>query len=159
MKENPQRPGVFVTTDGRVFLEIKAEPSFGGYRAMHLPGTNGRGTRGITVRRHTLVAETYVGPPPFDGAHVRHLDGNPANDKPSNLRWGSAKQNGQDTVRHGRSTRGSKNARAKLTDDQAREIKRRLRKGESGSELAREFNLKQATISNINTGTTWGWLK
>lgn len=159
MKENPQRPGVFVTTAGKVFVEIPASPSSGGYRTLHLPGLRPAGTRGVTVRRHVLVAETYVGPQPFAGAQVRHLDGNPANDKPSNLRWGSAKDNGQDTVRHGRSTRGTKNAQAKLTEAQARDIKKRLARGESGSELAKEFCLKQPTISNIKTGATWGWLK
>jgi hypothetical protein len=111
------------------------------------------------VRRHVLVAETYLGPRPFDGAQVRHLDGNPANDKPSNLRWGSAKENGEDRVRHDRSTRGERNIHSKLSEKQARDIKQRLARGESGSELAKEFGLKQPTISNINTGTTWSWLK
>lgn len=152
----PGRSGVFVAPDGRVFVEASASKSDGGYHTVKIPGRD-RG-KGVTVRRHTLVAEAFIGPRPFDSAHVRHLDGDPSNDDPSNLKWGTAKENGEDTVRHGRSTRGVKNTQAKITEDQAREIKRRLTRGESGVELAAEFGLKQPTISNIKTGATWGWL-
>lgn len=158
LTENKCRPGLFISPDGRAFVELKFAPSSGGYHTTHVPAL-GKTGRGVTVRRHTLIAETFHGPAPYAGAQVRHRDGKPGNDKPSNLKWGTAKQNGQDTIRHGRTTRGAKNARAKLTETQAREIKRRLAKGESGLELAREFNLKPPTISNIKTGSTWGWLK
>jgi HNH endonuclease len=42
---------------------------------------------------HRLVAEAFLGPPPFDGAVVMHIDENAANNRPSNLRWGSQKEN------------------------------------------------------------------
>jgi hypothetical protein len=32
----------------------------------------------------------------------RHLDGNPSNNRPDNLRWGTAKENAADMIRHGR---------------------------------------------------------
>lgn len=157
LNEVPGRPGVFITRDGLVFVEAIASKSEGGYRTVRIPGREG-GKKPVTIRRHVLVAETFIGPRPFEAAHVRHLDGDPANDDPGNLKWGTAKENGEDTVRHGRSTRGTKNTQAKITEDQVREIKRRLAGGESGSELAKEFGLKQPTISNIKTGATWGWL-
>lgn len=156
MKENPSRPGVFVSPDGRVFFECKASPAEYGYSLITLPRSGG-GSKSVRVRRHTLVAETYKGPRPFPGAHVRHLNGKHGDDRPANLKWGTAKENGQDTVKHGRSTRGERNPRYKLTEKQVREIKRRL-KQESATELAAEFGVSVPTISNIKTGETWGWL-
>lgn len=49
---------------------------------------------------HHLILEAFVGPRP-DGMEVRHLDGNPANCNLSNLRYGTASENGYDRVRHG----------------------------------------------------------
>lgn len=156
LKENSSRPGVFVSPDGRVFVEVKAALWEFGYYGFKIPGG---GTRGpISVRRHTIIAETYKGPRPFPGAQVRHLNGKHGDDRPANLKWGTAKENGLDTIRHGRSTRGERNPRYKLTEKQVREIKRRL-KNESVSELAVEFGVAAPTISNIKTGDTWGWLK
>jgi hypothetical protein len=126
-----------------------------GYHLVRALNENGRP---VAVRRHTLVAETYHGPKPA-GKQVRHLDGNPANDHYKNLRWGTMQENCNDTVRHGRTTRGKRNSQAKITEQQAREIKQRLRAGESGSELAVEFNLSQPAVSNIKTGATWSWLE
>lgn len=60
---------------------------------------------------HTLVAETFVGPK--DG-QVRHLDGNPFNNSPDNLAWGTAKQNAEDRDRHGRTARGKRHPQAAL---------------------------------------------
>lgn len=50
---------------------------------------------------HRLVALTFIGPPPFEGAQIRHLDGNHVNNSVSNLAWGSAKENTEDRRRHG----------------------------------------------------------
>lgn len=146
---HPTLERVFLSRDARVFVELVASPSDHGYRTVKV--------RSETIRRHTLVAETFVGPRP-SGQGVRHLDGDPGNDDPDNLVWGTQAENGADTVRHGRSTRGPKNARAKLTDDQAREIKRRRAAGESGRTLALEFNLTEASICDLHKGRTWGWL-
>jgi hypothetical protein len=152
LKAHPFLPGVFVTPDGRVFQELTGVPGFGGYTTLKI-----NLGRVQTIRRHTLVAETYLPPRP-DGHGVRHLDGNPANDHPDNLTWGTQAENMTDMVRHGRSTRGSRNARAKLTEAQAREIKTRRAAGESGRSLAREFNISEQTVACIKTGRQWGWL-
>ena len=51
---------------------------------------------------HRLVAITFLGPPPFPGALVRHLDGNPRNPHRDNLAWGTHYENAQDRRAHGR---------------------------------------------------------
>jgi hypothetical protein len=50
---------------------------------------------------HRLVALTFIGPPPSSAHEVCHNDGNPANNAPGNLRWGTRGENILDTVRHG----------------------------------------------------------
>lgn len=52
------------------------------------------------VRVHQLVLEAFVGPPP-PGHQTRHLDGDPANNHVSNLRWGTGSENTFDNVRNG----------------------------------------------------------
>ena len=47
-----------------------------------------------------LVAEAFLGPRP-DGLIVRHWDDDPANNAPTNLRYGTYSQNSADSVRNG----------------------------------------------------------
>ena len=150
MTPHPTIPGLFLTRNGRVFRELPASPSDNGYRTVKVGG-------GQTIRLHTLMAETFVGPRP-PGMGVRHLDGNPGNNAPENLAWGTQKENGADTAVHGRTTRGGKNRHVKLTEAQAREIKTRRSAGESGRSLADEFNISQQTVCCIHHGRQWGWL-
>ena len=49
---------------------------------------------------HTLVAEAFIGPRP-ERAEVRHLDGDPTNNRVENLAYGSTRDNMLDRVRHG----------------------------------------------------------
>ena len=51
-------------------------------------------------RIHTLVLTAFVGPR-LDGMECLHGDGNPANNRVENLRWGTGSQNSLDAVRHG----------------------------------------------------------
>lgn len=53
-----------------------------------------------TFRVHRLVAEAFLGD--GSGLEVRHLDGDPMNNRVGNLKWGTSKENSEDTMRHGR---------------------------------------------------------
>jgi hypothetical protein len=53
---------------------------------------------GFTV--HSLVTEAFIGPPP-PGEEVRHKNGDPKDNRLSNLEYGTRSQNMQDAVRHG----------------------------------------------------------
>lgn len=61
-----------------------------------------------------LVCAAFHGPEPFPRADARHLDGNPANNRPENLAWGTRKENMADSIRLGRTIRSAKTI-AKLT--------------------------------------------
>jgi hypothetical protein len=61
-------------------------------------------TSGVGVRRHTvhsLVASAFHGPRPFEGAQVRHLNGDKTDNRAENLRWGTARENMLDRIEHG----------------------------------------------------------
>lgn len=56
--------------------------------------------RGQRRAVHTLVAAAFLGPRPED-MQVRHLDGDPSNNRPENLAYGTGSDNCLDMVRHG----------------------------------------------------------
>lgn len=58
------------------------------------------GDRQRTVSVHVLVAAAFHGPRP-EGFVVRHLDGRPANNQSSNLKYGTQGENARDKRRHG----------------------------------------------------------
>lgn len=149
MKQHPRYSDIFVAEDGSVFRRLSPSKDAGGYHQIR----NGK----IRERRHVLVAEAYLGPRPR-GADVRHLNGDPADDRPENLAYGSRRENAGDMVRHGRSTRGSQNARSKLNEAEVLEIRQRLQAGEKGVALAHEFEVSSQTICDIKMGRIWDWL-
>lgn len=149
MKKHPTRKRLYVDEAGNVFQLLTASISHGGYHTVKIGKE--------TVRRHTLVCETYHGPRP-PGQETRHLNGDPGDDRPTNLAWGTKTENGADMVDHGRSTRGAKNTHVVLTEEQVQAIRQRRRAGESGRSLAEEFGVHEATICDIHKGRHWKWL-
>lgn len=68
----------------------------GGYPTVQLRRNGQSKKSGV----HSLVLEAFIGPRPagMDGCHN---DGDPLNNTPSNLRWGSRSDNMHDAVAHG----------------------------------------------------------
>lgn len=99
---------------------------------------------------HKLVMEAFGGPRP-EGAQVCHADGNRLNNRLSNLRYGTAKDNAADRDWHGMTCRGVRNGNAKIKDQEAIDaIRRRYAEGGvTQYELADEFQVSQAQINNI----------
>jgi len=123
---------------------LKHATGTGGYQYVNLRH-DGR-TRVITV--HILVLITFVGPRP-NGMMCRHLDGNPANNHISNLVWGTASENQNDSIRHGTDSRGGKNGNAKLKASDVLEIRSRAANGEKLSEIAKDFPINSDSIYPI----------
>lgn len=115
-----------------------------------------RGKKKRSVYIHRAVLTLFGGPRP-DGHVAGHKDGNLANNDISNLYWITPKQNGQDTVRHGRSGVGEKNVNNKLNVSQIYLI-RDLEGSMSQDELAIVFEVIQPHISRILTKKNWGHL-
>jgi hypothetical protein len=76
------------------------------------PVVNHEGRMVIDIGRkkvfvHSLVLKAFIGPRP-DGMVIRHLDGNPANNRLDNLAYGSQSENLFDAVRHGTNVNAGK---------------------------------------------------
>lgn len=139
MKECPSFPSVFVTEDGRVFKELSISPSEFGYKTVKF--------NGATVRRHTLLADAFLGPNP-GGLEVRHLDGDSKNDAIGNLAYGTHTDNMQDAVKQGSLGKGHR----KLSDYQILQLIARRKTGESGRALAKEFGISEQRVCDYLKG-------
>lgn len=49
--------------------------------------------KGKNYKIHRLICEAFHGTPPFKNAVCMHIDENAANNKPTNLKWGTQKEN------------------------------------------------------------------
>ena len=81
-----------------------------------------------------------------------HDDGSKTNNCPTNLRWATRKENNDDRIKHGTTTRGERNAAAKLTAAQVVAIRHMPGKH---AEIAAAFGVTCATISMIKLRRTW----
>lgn len=123
--------------------------------AEHL-GSNGRlcvhvqrDGRYVNICVHKLVALAFYGAP-RPGQITRHLNGNPLDNRPENLAWGTYSQNnGEDRIRHGTALRGEFAPQAKLTSAQIAAIRWSYAfSGCTQQVLADIYGVSQSTISN-----------
>jgi hypothetical protein len=105
-------------------------------------------------RTHRVASELMDGPIP-EGMCVCHHCDNPPCCNPTHLFRASPAGNTADMVAKGRATVGERGSSAKLTADQVREIRKRYANGTRVHVLAKEYGVKQPTVSNIIARTTW----
>ena len=165
LKPIPDFPGYSITPDGRVWSAPRKgrrvgrwlKPSYyrGGYISMTLSRKSKHYTKGV----HRLLLETFMGPCP-PGMEACHNNGNPADNKLSNLRWDTLSANTLDAVRHGThggfKTRGERHGNAKLTETDVRGIDALWRTGLfAQTEIAKRYGIDSTTVSNIVRGKSW----
>jgi hypothetical protein len=114
-----------------------------------------RDNRSFHKKAHQLVIDTFVGPKPFDGAEVCHIDGSRTNDHWSNLRWDTRSNNHKDKVGHGTSARGARSPHAKLTDAKVRKLFKLLSGGLTHEKAAKRLGISQVQVSRIVSGVRW----
>ncbi len=103
---------------------------------------------------HQLILETFVGPCP-EGLECLHNDGNKLNNHLSNLAWGTAKENGEDRVRHGRIRSGERHHNAKLTKSKVEEARAMHANGTPGTKIANTLSVGLSAIYSMLNGKTW----
>lgn len=107
---------------------------------------------------HVLVLETFIGPRPI-GFEACHNDGVRSNNFIGNLRWGTAESNREDKLVHGMMAIprciGSEHGRAKLTEEEVLEIRRKYKSGLLEKELAEQYGVTRSNIGAIVTRKSW----
>ena len=123
----------------------------GGYRCCNLHMND----QEFNKNAHRLVAEAFLGPPPFRAAEVCHNDGSRTNDHWTNLRWGTRSDNQRDRLKHGTHDCGERNTQVKLTEADIKEIRERRDNGEKLVPIAAEFGVAVSTVSKIARRDLW----
>jgi hypothetical protein len=153
-RQVPGFPGYLVSNLGRVHSGrtnkcLKPQPCGSGHQRVSLRRNDKTHPRLL----HRLVLLAFSGKCP-EGQEGLHWDDDPLNNKLSNLRWGTRKENRADAVRNQRARGGRKKGQA-LTREQASSIKRYLRAGATKTRLAALFKVSRTTIAKIEDGTLW----
>lgn len=117
-----------------------------GYRAVELCG----------VRRyiHEIVLTTFVGPRQ-SGTEGCHNNGVMTDNRATNLRWDTRKNNHADKKRHGTQSRGENHGTSKLTEKAVLEIRRLVSAGAVQRSLCPKFAVSPMTISRIVRRELW----
>ena len=108
---------------------------------------------------HTAVCRAFHGEKPAGCTLVRHLNDDKRDNRSVNLAYGTHADNMQDAIKNNKFHRGSHHRLAKITEQQAREIKIGISNGENNIELAHKFNLSPATIRLIRIGQNWAHIQ
>lgn len=120
-----------------------------GYRQLSIRMAGRRTAKRVAA--HKMVALAFHGVPPLRDPEVCHADGNPMNNAPENLRWGTASDNAADRVRHGSCSR-ERNGRTRVTPRLAILIRGMRTDGASQQSIADTLGVGQATISRVLRG-------
>lgn len=106
------------------------------------------------VLLHRLAWEVANGPVP-EGLFVLHRCDNPPCCLLAHLFLGTHEDNMADAKAKGRFAAGERHHWARLTANEAGQIKALLREGVGPSAIARRFAVDPATVSAIKSGLTW----
>lgn len=119
----------------------------------------GRLNDGRSTMTHRIVCESINGPPPSGQHEAAHSCGNGHLGcvTPRHLSWKTPKENSDDKLSHGTMVSGEQHGKAKLSENQVREIWA-LRGQFSQREIASRFGVTQSLISRIYLGLAWARL-
>lgn len=129
---------------------MKDCPGTNGYRYVGLRKTE-KSKNATFEAVHIMVAATFLGSRPH-GLYICHNDGDKTNNTVANLRYDTGRENMLDIYRCGGKC-------GKLTTEQAREIKRLLREGETRRSIANRFGVTWQAVDAIKRGVRFSWVE
>lgn len=159
MRRGPKRLSVTARIERRIAIDRETgcwnwtgQADSNGYGHMLITAEDGR--RLGMKRVHRLMALIVFGEESVGDWNVLHRCDNPRCCNPSHLFLGTQADNMEDAARKGRIVvlRGLANPRAKISDEQAAEVRRRRIAGEEIRPLASEFGISETLVFNIATG-------
>lgn len=144
-----------ITSNGEIFnkqtgKKLKPCEDRNGYQRIHLTKNKQHKMHYV----HRLVAETFI-ENPENKPYVNHIDGNPRNNRVSNLEWCTAKENTSHAMENGLLATGMNTANGKFTDEQVEFIRECYAAGYSYRKLGRIFMTEHYAIMNIINGSSY----
>lgn len=111
----------------------------------------------LRISAHRLVLLIFVGPKPSEKHQAAHNDGCSTNNHKTNLRWATALENIRDKYKHGTMGIGSKNGRAKLTEETVIALRREYRFLLTGVRafLKEKYGVKGTILADILSRKRW----
>jgi hypothetical protein len=164
-REIPQYPGYLFGSDGSVWSRKKPGPGEGLTDTWHLMKGQPNRVSGYIqhairvnckhLKRygHRLILEAFVGPCP-QGQEACHINGVKTDNRITNLRWDTRKENGADRARHG-TAKGSNHGGSKLIESDIHEIRSLRKKGLTLQAIAEKYGVSFQMVSQIARGTNW----
>lgn len=139
--------GYYINRDGLVTKQNRTINSrAGGHKKRYLRVS----INGIDHYLQRLVLAAFVGECP-KGYQACHNDGNPHNNKLSNLRWDTPSNNSKDKIKHGTNGAGELNSMSKISNEDAAAIIHSYCFLENKI-LSDIFKIGRASVSGIATG-------
>lgn len=122
-----------------------------GYRRL----TSNRKPEGrFRISTHRLSYTLHIGAIP-QGSVICHSCDNRECCNPAHLFAGSHADNARDAVLKRRTCHGERHPEARITRDDAAQVRARCAAGERQSEVGRQYGISQAAVSTIVRGRTW----
>jgi len=112
----------------------------------------------VTKSVHQVIAETFLDNPE-KLPEVNHIDGNPMNNRVSNLEWISESNNQKHAYSTGLRGNGEAMPLAKLKEENIPEIRELLKQGFNDKIVGELFGVTRGTIRTIRVGTGWNHVK
>jgi len=162
MKAIEGHPGYFADNRGDIFsvrsgnLLLLKKRLHKGYYHVNVKVYSGK-QRHKKMPVHQLVLMAYDKPRVSDQV-CRHLNGNRLDNHPENLRWGTAKENTQDSILHGTAAclrHGEKSCSARLSLSDVLTILQLANEGKSQRELSLQYSVTQRHVNDIVNRRTW----
>jgi hypothetical protein len=132
---------------GSILKHYYSDP---GYARVTLP-VKGKCRRSFYV--HHIVAKAFLGPRP-KGMTINHIDGDKQNPAVSNLEYITKSEDIAHAYRLGLRRRGEHHPHAKLTEEEARQI-RQLCGKMTQQRVANKFGVSPTVVRAIWIGKTW----
>ena len=131
---------------------LKPSRTPSGYLQVQLYGAGGPPAKHYLI--HRLVLQAFVGSDP-EKPECNHINGDSADNRLCNLEWVTHAQNMLHSRRVLGNNRGDAHYRAKLTEDDVRELRQAKLKGQSIAAIAARLGVSTAAACYAANGKTW----